>query len=90
MAKEKVTLTLDAESLAALRSLVGSRSLSSTIDAAVAKHLAHLRHMAAVDEWLAEMEEKHGAVPQETLEWAAQIFDSWEVGKPAAAGREAV
>jgi hypothetical protein len=92
MSKEKVTLTLNSESLAELRSLVGSRSLSATIDAAVAKHLAHLRHLAAVDEWLAEMEAEHGPVPQETLEWAAQIFDAWETDKsdPAASGREAV
>lgn len=93
MAKEKVTLTLNSQSLAELRSLVGSRSLSATIDSAVAKHLAHLRHLAAVDEWLAEMEAEHGPVPQETLEWAAQIFDKWEAGKSgsaAASGREAV
>src|SRR5260221_3860246 len=39
MAKEKVTLTLDSENLAALRSLVGSRSLSASVDRAIAAHV---------------------------------------------------
>lgn len=77
MAKEKVTLTLDSKQLDALRSLVGSRSLSATVDTAVAAYLAKLRHLDAVDEWLAEMEREHGPVPPETLEWAAQIVDDW-------------
>jgi hypothetical protein len=81
MVKEKVTLTLDAENLAALRTLVGSRSLSATIDEAVAAHVARLRHLAAVDEWLADMEREHGPVPPETLEWAARIVGDW-AGEP--------
>jgi hypothetical protein len=48
MAKEKVTLTLDAENL------------------------------AAVDEWLAELDAQHGPVPPGTLEWAARLVDDWE------------
>jgi hypothetical protein len=78
MAKEKVTLTLDADQLRELRSLVGARSLSSTIDRAVASYLSRLRHLRAVDEWLAEMDEEHGPVEPETLEWAARIVDEWE------------
>jgi hypothetical protein len=77
MAKEKVTLTLDAENLAGLRALVGAKSLSASIDSAVAAHLARLRHLAAVDEWLAELEQKHGPIPSETLDWAARIIDRW-------------
>lgn len=80
MAKEKVTLTLDAANLAKLRSLVGSKSLSATIDSAVAAHIALLEHLAAVDDWLAEMEAQHGPVPTETLEWAARLIDDWESG----------
>jgi hypothetical protein len=57
MAKEKVTLTLDAENLAALRALVGPRSLSAAVDAAVAERLARLQHLAAVDEWLVELDQ---------------------------------
>lgn len=77
MAKEKVTLTLDADQLEELRTLVGARSLSATVDGAVAAYLAKVRHLHAVDEWLAELEREHGPVPPETLEWAAQIVDQW-------------
>ena len=77
MPKEKVTLTLDAGNLAALRSLVGSRSLSASVDRATAAHVARAKHLAAVDEWLGEMEEAHGPIPPETLEWAGQLVDDW-------------
>lgn len=78
MAKEKVTLTIDAELLGELRSLVGPRSMSSSVEAAIRAYVARLRHLAAVDEWLAELELEHGPVPPETLEWAATIVDEWE------------
>ena len=78
MPKEKVTLTLDAERLGELRTLVGARSLSAAVDVAIVAHLARLRHLHAVDEWLAEMERKHGPIPHETLEWAAQLVDDWQ------------
>lgn len=77
MAKEKVTLSLDADQLAELRTLVGARSLSAAVDGAVASYLARVRHLHAVDEWLAELEREHGPVPTQTLEWAAQIVDQW-------------
>ncbi|MEQ1855374.1 MAG: CopG family transcriptional regulator [Longimicrobiales bacterium] len=78
MAKEKVTLTLDSMRLRELRDLVGSRSLSAAVDDAVAAHVARLRHLSAVDDWLAELERTHGPIPPETLEWAAQIVERWE------------
>ncbi len=78
MAKEKVTLTLDGDQLAELRQLVGARSLSAAVDGAVAAHLARLRHLVAVDEWLAEMEREHGPIPDETLEWAARLVERWD------------
>ncbi len=78
MAKEKVTLTLDAENFAALRALVGPRSLSAAVDAAVAKRLARLQHLAGFDEWLAELDQAHGPVPSETLEWAARLVEQWD------------
>jgi hypothetical protein len=78
MAKERVTLTLDGENLAALRALVGPRSLSAAVDAAVAERLARLQHLAAVDEWLAELDQAHGPVPSETLEWAARLVEQWD------------
>lgn len=78
MPKEKVTLTLDGGQLDELRKLVGARSLSAAVDNAVNAYLARLRHLDAVDEWLAEMEREYGPVPPETVEWAAQILDEWE------------
>ncbi len=80
MAKEKVTLTLDGEQLGELRRLVGARSLSAAVDNAVNVYLARLRHLDAVDEWLAEMERDYGPVPPDTLEWAAQLVDEWQSG----------
>lgn len=88
MAKEKVTLTLDTEQLEELRSLVDARSLSATVDHAVGAYLSQLRHLRAVDEWLAELEAEHGPIDPETLEWAARIVDEWAttVEQPAKAG----
>lgn len=90
MAKEKVTLTLDAARLHQLRALVGARSLSAAVDAAVEAHVTRLKHLAAVDDWLADLDRDHGPVPPETLEWAAQIVDRWvDRAVGAAAHRDA-
>jgi hypothetical protein len=78
MPREKVTLTLDSANLEELRALVGPRSLSAAVNRAVGAYVSQLRHLAAVDEWLAEMEREHGPVPPETLEWAARVVDDWE------------
>jgi hypothetical protein len=78
MAKQKVTLTLSTDRLEELRELVGSRSLSAAVDDAVEAYLDRRKHLTAVDEWLAELEQAHGPVPAETLEWAAQIVERWE------------
>lgn len=88
MPREKVTLTLDTEQLEELRSLVDARSLSATVDRAVGAYLSRLRHLRAVDEWLAELEAEHGPVDPETLEWAAHIVSDWaaDLDRPAEAG----
>jgi predicted transcriptional regulator len=78
MAKEKVTLTLDADQLDELRRRVGARSLSAAVDKAVAVYLTRMRHLAAIDDWLADLERQHGPVPNETLEWAAQLVEEWD------------
>ena len=78
MSKEKITVTLDSESLRELRATVGPRSVSETIDAAVRAHLARLRHRKEVDAWLAQMDREHGPVPTQTLEWAARLVGGWE------------
>ncbi len=83
MAKEKVTLTLDADQLEELRTITGARSLSAAVDNAVAAYLAKWRHLAAVDDWLTDLEREHGPVPTETLEWAAQLVDRWDAGRAA-------
>lgn len=83
MGKEKVTLTLDARQLEELRRIAGARSLSAAVDTAVAAHLARLRHLAAVDECLAELEREHGAIPSETLEWAARLVSEWDESRAA-------
>jgi len=77
MSRTKVTLTLDAERLNELRDIVGARSLSAAVDSAVVSYLARLHHLAAVDDWLAELERTHGPVPTETLDWAAQLVEDW-------------
>jgi predicted transcriptional regulator len=81
MAKEKVTLTLDAAKLQELRALVGARSLSANIDKAIEAYLQHKRQLKAVDEWLAEMDQQYGPVPVETLEWAARLVEQWDAGR---------
>lgn len=77
MAKEKVTLTLDSATLAAMRKLVGNRSLSSEVQRAVAERVAKLKHLAALDDWLEELDAEHGPVLPETLDWAARQVDDW-------------
>ena len=88
MAKEKVTLTLDTGNLAELRSLVDARSLSATVDAAIAAYLTRMRHLVAVDEWLAELERQHGPVPTETLEWAARLVEEWDAKRASGSRRK--
>jgi hypothetical protein len=87
MARQKVTLTLDTESLEALRTLVGARSLSAAVDAAIQAYLARLRHLAAVDQWLIELEREHGPIPPQTLDWAAEIVSKWAAGRRRRARR---
>lgn len=81
MSREKVTLTLSTRKLQELRRLVGARSLSAAVDQAVATYLDRVRHLAAVDQWLVEMEREHGAIPPATLEWAATLVDAWDSGR---------
>lgn len=90
MSKEKVTLTLDAGQLQELKRVAGARSLSKAVDNAVAAYLAKWRHLAAVDDWLAELERDHGPVPPETLEWAAQVVERWDTSRSTRRGRRRI
>ena len=47
------------------------------VDRAIAAHVARMKHLATVDEWLEELEHAHGPIPPETLEWAGQLIDDW-------------
>lgn len=85
--KAKVTLTLDSEQLQELRDLVGARSMSAAVDAAVTAYLARIRHLAAVDDWLAELEREHGPVPTETLEWAADLVAAWDESRTSGSSK---
>lgn len=89
MPKEKVTLTLDGQRLQELRSLVGGRSLSAAVDRALADHLVRLRHLRAVDEWLAELDQEHGPVDPETFAWAGEVVEEWEARRNVP-GRRAI
>jgi hypothetical protein len=89
MAREWVTLTVNRGQLEELQNLVGARSLSVAVDSAIAAHLARLRNLAALDEWLIEFEREHGPVPPDTLEWAARLVQAWYGGGPAASGGRA-
>lgn len=77
MPREKVTLTLDARQLRELRETAGARSLSAAVDRAVSTYLARVRHLRAVDQWLADLEREHGPVPPETLAWAEKLVREW-------------
>lgn len=78
MPKKKVMLTLDTARLQELRDLVGSRSISAAVNEAVSARVLRLRHLAAVDDWLAGLERAHGPIQPETLEWAARLVERWE------------
>lgn len=66
---------------------MGVRSLSATLDNAVAAYLFRLRHLHAVDEWLNELERDHGPVPLEMLAWATEMVDGWsDSDQPASPG----
>ena len=79
--RQKVTLSLSVDELEQLRELAGARSLSAAVDRAVAAELERLRHLAAVDDWLAEMDRVHGPVPAQTLDWAARLVDEWDTSR---------
>ena len=74
MSKVKVTMTLDAEALAALRRLVGRRGLSAAVNDALTVHIKKLEQLAKLDSALAQREATYGRIPQEALEWASKVW----------------
>lgn len=89
MGKEKITLTFDSGRLEDLRRIGGTRSTSAAVNRAVEAYVARLRHLGAVDDWLVELEQEHGPIPAETLDWAATSVDQWHDG-PQPAGQRVV
>lgn len=78
MSKLKVTMTLDAETLAALRRLVGRRGLSAAVNDAVTVHVKKLEQIAKLDRALAQREATYGPVPREALDWAGKVWADFE------------
>lgn len=82
-----MTLTLDAERLQEMRALVGGWRLSAAIDRALGAHLVRLRHLRAVNQWLAELDHQHGPGDPEILEWADGAVGAWDEQRSRAADR---
>lgn len=80
MATEKVSLTLDEETLRQARKRVGRRGLSAYVDDAVRLRLQHDRLRAL----LAEMEAESGPIPRDVMEEARR---EWQRGTEFLAGR---
>jgi hypothetical protein len=78
MGKLKVTMTLDAETLAALRRLVGRRGLSAAVNDAVTVHVKKLEQFAKLDSALAQREATYGPIPQDALDWAGKVWADFE------------
>jgi hypothetical protein len=78
MGKEKVTMTLDTETLAALRRLVGPRGISAAVNAAVTDHVKKLEQFAKIDTALTKREATYGSIPQEALDWADRVWVDFE------------
>ena len=83
MAKQKVTLRLDADQLAELRALIDPGSLSASVDEAISAHLTEVRHARSTDQWLQGLVDEHGPMPEEATDWAAGVFNEWQATKAA-------
>jgi hypothetical protein len=93
MGKEKVTMTLDAETLAALRRLVGPRGLSAAVNEAITDHIKKLAQFAKIDRALAQRNATYGPIPQEALDWAEKVWVDFEAeteGRRRAPAKKAV
>lgn len=75
MPMEKVSITMDSETLRKVRARVGRRGVSAFIDDSVRLRLQHDR----IRKWLREMDEKYGPVPEEVR---AEVRREWEATRP--------
>ena len=80
MATEKVSLTLNEQTLRQARKQVGRRGLSKYVDEALQTRLQHDRLRAL----LAEMEAERGPIPPEVME---EVRREWDRGTEQLTGR---
>lgn len=74
MAKRKITVTVDAETLEQAQSL-GIQNLSAVVDEALARHVDRLARHAALRDLLDTWDRDLGAVPDSDREAARAAFD---------------
>lgn len=74
MAKRKITVTVDEELVETAHAL-GADSLSSVVNSALEREVDRRARHAALGRLLAEWDEAHGPVDEDTVAWAAAQFD---------------
>ncbi|MFT3851210.1 MAG: type II toxin-antitoxin system CcdA family antitoxin [Ilumatobacteraceae bacterium] len=75
MAKQKITVTVDAELVAAIRD-DDAPSLSAVVNAALAEEVARRARLRALRQLVADLQARYGAVPADDAAWAAGLFDA--------------
>lgn len=73
MKKRRVTLNLDEDVVAALGA-AGGRSMSDVANRALRDAMRQVAHRAALGEWIAELNEHHGAPTDADYAWAEQVL----------------
>jgi hypothetical protein len=89
MSKSKITVTVDAELVAAVRDL-GTASLSSVVNTALAAEVERRARAATLDRLLAEWDAAFGSVPPEATAAARAAFDDADAVTDAGPGARAV
>ncbi len=74
MAQHEITAMVNEEIVEEAR-LLGIEDIATVVNAALKEHVERLAHLAALDEWLDEMEEKHGPPSEEAMAWARAAWD---------------
>ncbi len=74
MAKRKITVTVDEELVETAHAL-GAESLSSVVNRALEREVDRRARHATLGRLLAEWDEAHGPVDEDTAAWASAQFD---------------
>lgn len=80
MKKRRITLNLDLDVAEALEPVSGDSSMSAVANEALREALESRAHRAVLLEWLAELNEKHGAPASEQYAEAEAFLDALERG----------